>query len=211
MIKLYGHSNRTAANILKIRAALAAAGVDYEYVVIDLASGEQRKPEYLAINPHGKVPLLVDDGFNLPESDAILFYVGEKFPQAKLVPSDLRHRAQAYRWVDFASSAIYTASYDIYAHSSPKSMIPVENHSPFVAERGRAALDRALAVLEAHLGPSRWMVGEQLTIADYAIAAVVHMVKSREQMAAGRYPHIEAYQDKIESSAAWKKALAATP
>ena len=211
MIKLYGPSNRTAANTLKIRAALAAAGVDYEYVVVDLAAGDQRKPEYTALNPHGKVPLLVDDAFALPESDAILFYVGEKFPKAKLVPSDVPQRAQVLRWLDFASTGIYPASYDLFAHTSSKSMIAAESRSSFVAERARTSLDRALAVLETHVAAHAWMVGEHLTIADYAIAAVVHMVKTREQTTAAARPHIETFSAKIGSTAAWKKALEATP
>jgi glutathione S-transferase len=211
MIKLYGPPNRAAANTLKIRAALAAAGADYEYVAVDLAAGDQRKPEYLALNPHGKVPLLVDDGFALPESDAILFYVGEKFAKAKLVPGDVQQRAQVLRWVDFASTAIYPASYDLFAHTSPKSVIAAENRSPFVAERARAALDRALAVLDGHLGSNEWMVGAGLTIADFAIAAVMTMVTSREQLGATAAAHIEAHGAKIASSAAWKKALEATP
>ncbi len=211
MIKLYGPSNRSATNTLKIRAALAAAGVDYQYVVVDLAGGEQRKPEYVALNPHGKVPLLVDDGFALPESDAILFYVGEKFSKAKLVPNDVQPRAQVIRWLDFASTGIYPVSYDLFSNTSPKSMIAAEHRSPFIADRARTSLDRALAVLESHVATHDWMVGGQVTIADYAIAAVVHMVKSREQMSATAYPHIEAYSVRVGSTPAWKKALEATP
>jgi glutathione S-transferase len=211
MIKLYGPSNRTAANTLKIRAALAAAGVDYEYVVVDLAGGEQRKPEYIALNPHGKVPLLVEDGFALPESDAILFYVGERFPKAMLVPTDVQQRAQVLRWLDFASTGIYPSSYDLFAHTSSKSMIAAENRSAFVADRARTALDRALAVLESHLAANDWMVGGRLTVADYAIAAVVHMVKAREQFAPASCSHIEAYSAKVGSTPAWKKATEAAP
>ncbi|MGA2447499.1 MAG: glutathione S-transferase family protein [Polyangiaceae bacterium] len=211
MIKLYGPSNRAAANTLKIRAALAAAEVDYEYIVVDLAAGQQRSPDYVALNPHGKVPLLVDDGFALPESDAILFYVGEKFGKAKLVPGDVRQRAQVIRWLDFASTAIYPASYDLFSHTSSKSMIPAQNQSPFVADRARTALDRAIAVLDGHLGAHEWMVGGGLTIADFAVAAVITMVKSREQLGATAGAHIEAHSAKVASSVAWKKALEVTP
>src|SRR3982751_2005302 len=86
MIKLYGAVNTKSFNTLKLRFALAEIGVPYEFIPIDLAKGEARTADFMRINPHGKVPVLVDGDFALPESDAILWYLGEAYPDAKLLP-----------------------------------------------------------------------------------------------------------------------------
>ncbi len=65
-------------------------------------------------NPHGKVPVLVDDDFALPESDAILWYLAEKYPAAALLPGDLRERARVRQWCDFACTSLYSSSYELY-------------------------------------------------------------------------------------------------
>src|SRR5438067_1465340 len=113
MIKLYGHVNRRSPNSLKLRVALAEIGVRYSYVPVNLAAGEQKEPGFLVLNPHGKIPVLLDDGFVLPESDAILWYLAEKHPEARLLPQPYgnllaaQDRARVLQWCDFASTGIY--------------------------------------------------------------------------------------------------------
>src|SRR5690348_8296570 len=115
MIELFGSANTKSFNTLKIRFALAEIGVAYQFRPVDLAKGESRTAEFLRINPHGKVPVLLDDDFALPESDAILWYLGEKYPDAKLLPpldgaaGSLQARAQILRFLDIASTAVYPA------------------------------------------------------------------------------------------------------
>src|SRR6185369_10234358 len=117
MIKLYGHVNRKSPNTLKLRVALAEAGARYEYVVVNLDAGEQKRPEFLALNPHGKIPVLVDGAFVLPESDAILWYIAETFPEAKLLTAaagaagaaGAQARARVLQWCDFSSTGLYHA------------------------------------------------------------------------------------------------------
>src|SRR5436190_3837027 len=134
MIKLYGHLNRLSPNTLKLRAALAEAGHDYEYVPVDLAKREQHRPEFRALNPHGKVPVLVEDDFVLPESDAILWYIAERFPEAHLLGAGARERARTLSWCDFASTALYPSYYDAYFHTQGGA---VEKRVPALAESGQ--------------------------------------------------------------------------
>ena len=114
-LKLFGSTNPRSFNTLKIRFALAEIGADYEFVPVDVGKGEGRKPEFLSVNPHGKIPVPLDGEFALPESDAILWYLGEKFPDAKLLrPADgsqeaLQARAQVLRFCDIASTTFYPA------------------------------------------------------------------------------------------------------
>jgi glutathione S-transferase len=208
MLTLYGHGNRTAANILKIRLALAEAGVEHDYKVIDLANGEQHKPEYLAINPHGKVPVLVDGSFALPESDAILWYVAEKFPNARLMPTDIQGRARVLQWCDFASTSLYTASYEIFLNTSYGEPA---NHSEFIAGRARTALDRSMTVLDGRLAGRQFVAVDALSIADFAIAAVVHMLKTREQVKLDERPNVLAHYERIAQRPCWQKATSETP
>jgi glutathione S-transferase len=208
MLKLYGHARRTAANILKIRAALGEAGADYEYVVLDLAHGEQKRPEYLAINPHGKVPVLVDDDFALPESDAILWYVAEKYPNARLLPTDARGRARVLEWCDFASSGLYVWSYEHFTHTS---QAEPANRSAWVAGRTRAALDRALVVLEQRLAGREFVATDSLSIADFGVAAVILMLETRSQLEPAAYPNIAAHYQRIRARRAWANATGDTP
>jgi glutathione S-transferase len=207
-MKLYGHARRTAANVLKIRAALSEAGVDYDYVVLDLAHGDQKRPEYLAINPHGKVPVLVDDDFVLPESDAILWYVAEKYPTAGLLPADPRGRARVLQWCDFASSGLYVWSYDHFTHTS---QAEPANRSAWVAGRARAALDRALGVLEQRLAGRQFVASESLSIADFGVAAVILMLETRSELEPAAYPNIRTHYQRIAARPAWIEAVADTP
>jgi glutathione S-transferase len=208
MLTLYGHGNRTAANVLKIRLALAEAGVDYEFKVIDLANGQQHKPEYLAINPHGKVPVLVDGSFALPESDAILWYIAETYSGAKLLPGDVQGRARVLQWCDFASTSLYTASYEIFLNTSYGEPA---NRSEFIAGRARAALDRAMTVLDGRLEGRQFVAVDALSIADLGIAAVVHMLKTREQVQLEARPNVLSHYQRICQRPSWQKATSDTP
>ncbi len=205
MLTLYGHANRNAANVLKIRAALAETGVEYSYVAIDLANGKQHEPSFKAINPHGKVPVLVDGDFALPESDAILWYVAETFPKAQLLPNDIQGRARVLQWCDFASASLYVASYEIYIHTS---WAEPQNRSLFILDRSRASLERAMKVLEERVEGRAFVATDSFSIADYAVVSVLHMLHTREQVSAGAYPNVKAYFDTIAKRAAWQKAIA---
>jgi glutathione S-transferase len=86
----------------RVWLALAYKRIPYEQKVMSFSAGDLRKPEYLAINPRHKVPAIVDDGFSMYESTAILEYLDEKYPAPKLFPGDLRQRALARRMVQEA-------------------------------------------------------------------------------------------------------------
>src|SRR4051812_35154227 len=109
-MKLYGSLNSRSFNTLKIRAAFAEAGVAFDYIAVDIPKGDNKTPEFLAMNPHGKIPVLLDGDFALAESDAILWYVAERHPEARLLPpaGDLRGRARVQQWCAFASTALYS-------------------------------------------------------------------------------------------------------
>jgi glutathione S-transferase len=205
MLKLYGPTNRLSINTLKIRVALAEAGAAYEYAPIDLTKGQQRDPSYLAINPHGKVPALVDGNFALAESDAILWYVAESFPAAQLLGPTARDRAKTLEWCDFASTGMYAAYYDLHAHVLS---LPPEKRIPSVAEGARQRVTRCLAVLEKVLSERLWLAGSY-SIADLANAVVLRGLRERipDTYHAVGSPGTEGWFKRVTERAAWKKAL----
>jgi len=81
----------------RVTWVLEEAGVDYEFMVVDLSKGEHKKPEYLKVNPYAKVPDLVDGELVLSESAAICTYIGEKFPSSGLVPKEITERANYFQ------------------------------------------------------------------------------------------------------------------
>ena len=93
MIKLYDFPMSPRAR--KARIVLAEKGLQYEKVTIDITKGEQKKPEYLAVNPYGKVPALQDNGTTVYESSIVMEYLNDKYPSPPLMPADAGQRARA--------------------------------------------------------------------------------------------------------------------
>jgi glutathione S-transferase len=90
-------------------AALAEIGCDYEIVDVGFESPSEAPPDYLRLNPQGRVPTLEDGDLVLTESAAILLYLAERFPDARLLPADLHERAEAYRWLLFLTNTLQPA------------------------------------------------------------------------------------------------------
>jgi glutathione S-transferase len=203
MIKLYGHLNRLSPNTLKLRVALAEAGAEYEYVVVDLGKREQHRPEFLALNPHGKIPVLVDDDFVLPESDAILWYVAERFAEANLLGGSARSRARALAWCSFTATALYPAYYDVYFHTRGGA---AERRIPAVAESGQQVFDRALGVLDRELG-ERDFLADAFSIADLATASVMRAARERVRYEPAAHAAVEAWFARVTERQAWRNAI----
>jgi len=202
MITLYGPTNRLSSNTLKIRVALGEAGVDHQYVPIDLQKGEHKKPEFLAVNPHGKVPAMIDDGFHLAESNAILWYVAEKHPQAKLLPADVPGRAKALAWCDFASFYFYPTSFDLFVQGNR----PANEQNHEIIDRARANLERALAVLETSLAGRDHLAGV-FSIGDLACAANLRTVIERQPQYRELPPATAAWYQRVTARPAWRAAV----
>ncbi|HVR61975.1 MAG TPA: glutathione S-transferase family protein [Polyangia bacterium] len=213
-MKLYGSTNLRSFNTLKLRAALTEAGVPFELVPVDLAKGEQRRPDFVAVNPHAKIPVLVDDdGFTLPESDAILWYIGEKYPEAKLLPpadgtpATTQARAQVLRWCDFASTGLYPAYAD-YFNFGP--LGDEAKRVPWAAEAALQKIARAVSVMESVLAKQPYLAGA-FSLADLSNAAIITSLKLRlpGDPFADR-PHAAAWFQRVTARPAWAAVIANT-
>jgi glutathione S-transferase len=152
---------------IRVRWMLQELGVDFESITVNLAAGEHRRPEFLKINPAGKVPVLVDDDLVLTESVAILLYLAEKYPDKGLLPTDIKQRSQVYRWLLFTATELEQPLWRIARHTS---LYP--EHLRLTAEVSLARQDFAdmVVVLEAHMQGNQFIVGDTVTISDFVCA-----------------------------------------
>jgi len=160
MIELY---TAPTPNGWKVSIALEELGLPYEVHVLSLAGLEQKKPEYLKINPNGKIPAIVDrdeNGFTLFESGAILIYLAEK--TGRLLPRDPRTRSEAIQWLMFQMSGIgpMQGQAHVFKHYFPEKI-------PSVIQRYQNETRRLYQVLDNRLEGREYIVGE-LSIADIA-------------------------------------------
>jgi GST-like protein len=153
--------------------ALAELGVPHEKVLVDLKAGEQRRPEFLALNPNGKVPTLVVDGVPMFEALAIMMYLGERFGVEKgLWPGlDDPGRPQAMAWSAWAYVSVGTWLRTLFFSSGDR--VDASFHNAAVAEHARKELGALLAILDQHLEGRAYVLGETFTIADVILAGTV--------------------------------------
>jgi glutathione S-transferase len=141
MLTVYGCPNSRS---MRMVWALEEAGADYAYILIDLFRGAGRSPDFLKINPAGKVPALVNDGVAMTESGAILLWLAERYPEAPLMPQvgDSVARAEALQWLMFALTELEPPLWAIAKHrfvlpESRRSRTPADGNSPVPARCSR--------------------------------------------------------------------------
>jgi glutathione S-transferase len=160
----------------RIHWALEELGVPYEKVKVDLAAGDQRKPEFLALNPNGKVPLLVEDGVPIYESLAILIHLGEKYGVEKgLFPAAGPDRAVALRWMTWAGVTLTDAISRIIRNSD---RYPAEQRNEAAREQAKKDLVELWGIVDKELAGKEYLVGGKFSFADLAVAGYV-MVTGR--------------------------------
>ncbi len=160
MLTLYGHPQTRS---YRAAWALAECDADYAYVKVDPHSGDARTPEFLRLNPAGKIPVLVDDDLAIFESLAIAIYIAEKFPAAQLLPTTPAARAACFQWCSFLVTELEQPLWTITRH---RSVYPAEKRIEAAAELGYWEFERPLAVLTEQLLKSPFVAGESFTIAD---------------------------------------------
>lgn len=164
------YSMQRSGNCYKVRLALAQLGIAHNIVEIDILKGDSRTPDFLSKNPNGQIPLLeVAPGRYLPESNAILCFLGEGTP---LLPSDPLARAEALQWLFFEQHAIVPNIGAAYFW-----LVLVKGGR----ELQQYALDdwfeegnRALRVMDKHLATHSFFAGERYSVADIALYAYTH-------------------------------------
>ncbi len=183
MIKLYGGPT---PNARKIAIALEEMALDWHLVPIDILAGDQLTPEFLALNPNNKTPVIIDQSgphgeLVLWETGAILLYLAEK--TGRFMPHDPGERAIAWQWLMFQMSGIGP----MFGQAVHFTHYAKDRH-PYAIDRYTRETARLLRVLDGRLAQAEWLAGDEYTIADMATLPFLRRVLIEE---AGRYPSID--------------------
>ncbi|HSW12058.1 MAG TPA: glutathione S-transferase N-terminal domain-containing protein [Solimonas sp.] len=148
----------------KVSVALEELGLPYTPRLVNLMSGDQKKPEFLALNPNGRIPVIVDhdnDGLVLFESGAILLYLAEK--TGRLMPRDARSRWLATQWLMFQMGGVgpMMGQANVFYRYLPEKI-------PVAIERYQHECRRLFEVLDTRLGQAEWLAGSEYSVADIA-------------------------------------------
>ena len=191
------------------RAAFALYEVGAAFVPhpLDTRAGQNRAAPYLSVNPMGKVPALVDAGFQLWESNAINLYLAEKHPQAGLVPASDQGRASMLRWLFFQAAHVTPACVQLFRNTSAR----VQRFyglagDPQAAEAGRKELLRYLPVLEDALLGREFLEGG-FSLAEIAYAPHLWLVREAG-LDLTPWPSLDAWLTRTLARPAWQKAAA---
>lgn len=189
----------------RVHWALEELGVSYEKIRIDLAAGDQKKPEYLALNPNGKVPVLVADGEPIFESLAILLYLGERFGVEKgLFPSEIQARAVAFKWMAWASVTLTEALFRFMRNTLER--FPADERNAKAAEGAKNDVHAALAILEKAIADKPYLLGDDFSLVDVSIASMVPFM-ARIGIDTGNYPGINAWAGRCMTRPALGRAM----
>jgi glutathione S-transferase len=199
-MKLYGFP--ASPNTWKVRAVAAHLGIPLEMVFVDLSKGTQRAPDYLAINPTGRTPTLVDGDFKLWESTAIMQYIASQKPNA-LWPADARSRADIMRWQSWHMAHwSKEACEPLIFQRLVKKILNLGPPDEAIVAKATEAFHREARVLDAHLARQPYLCGDAPTLADFSVAASLFYSKEAELPIAS-YSHIQDWFGRVSALPAW--------
>jgi glutathione S-transferase len=201
MLRIWGRVN--SVNVKKALWAAEELGLKYERVDAGMQFGVTKSPEYLKMNPNSLVPTIDDDGFVLWESHSIVRYLAAKHGMGKLYPADLRARADAERWMDWAFT-FQRAMRDVFwglIRTSP------EKRDAKAIEEGRVASNKLAAeVLERNLEKKAYMTGDAFTMGDIPIGCEVQRW-IRVPIERPKLPNVEAWFERLRARPAYPKIV----
>jgi glutathione S-transferase len=184
-IKLYEFGPTRA---IRVRWTLQELGVDFEPLRVNLLAGEHRSPEFLKINPAGKIPVLVDGDLVLTESVAIVLYLAEKYSDKHLLPTDLTERAEVNRWLLFAATELEQPLWRIARHTT---LYPEEQRLPGDVILASQEFKDMASVSEKHMQGRQFVAGDRVTVADFVLAYTLDW--GNEYKLLGDCPQLLAY------------------
>jgi glutathione S-transferase len=181
MIKLYGGA-RSRASI--IHWYLEELGVPYEFVLLDMQAGEHQQPDFLAINPIGKVPAIVDGDFQLWESGAILFYLAQKYGN---MPSSPEAQAKINQWILFGNATLGSG---IFVEASREQETP-----------------RLMKPLNQIFEQQPFLLGDEFGVADIAVGSILAYIPMMLKLDLSEYPAVLDYIKRLSERPAFQKTI----
>ena len=189
-------------NGFKASIALEELGLPYKVHRIDIHKGDQSTPEYIKINPNSKIPALVDDGFVVFESVAILIYLAEK--TGKLMPKDPKGRSEVLQWCLFQAAGV-GPMFGQYGHFA----VYAREKVPYAIERYGKEVARLLGVLNDRLEKSAYLGGTEYSIADITTWPWIrgYQESYKQTLDESLYPHVARWYKEIAKRPAVQKGL----
>lgn len=184
-MKLFGTPPTRALRALWL---LKELDIDCEIVTVNIGIGEHQSPEFLAINPAGKLPVLVDGDIVLTESAAIPLYLAEKHPASGFIPGSLPDRAQMLRWIFFLVTEIEAPLWRVALHTR---IYAEDERSPQEIALAKRDCKRMIDVLERHMQDRVFIAGEHMTCADFNAAYTLDWANEQGMLADA--PRLRAY------------------
>jgi len=198
-LRIYGIARTRAFRALWVADELKLA---YEHLPIEIGDAGARSPEFLAINPNGRLPFIVDDGFTLFESLAITLYLAKKHAAGTLYPAMLQDEAKAWQWSFWAISEV-DRGVNIWSLHAVR--LPAAERNAALREEALKVIAAPFKVLDAALATSPYLLGDTFTVADLNVAAVISRAVDMDLSAV---PHLKAWLTRCLDRPAARKALA---
>lgn len=201
MLKLY-HSAQSRS--IRPRWLLEEAGAPYELVRLSLEKGDTKRPEYLRLNPNGRVPTLVDGDLVLYESAAIVQYLADRFADKRLAPPlGTPARGLYYQWIHYTMTEIEPPLVAIFLHTVRR---PEGERIPAVAAEGRTQLAAALDVVERALEGRKFILGNDFSAADVMLGSTLAWAQMMSMLGEQR-PGTAAYLGRMQERPALQRAV----
>jgi len=183
------HGHPLSGNTHKIRLLLSALKLPYEERLVDVTTNVQKQPQFLALNPRGQVPVLVDGDVTLYDAQAILVYLARKYdPAGRWLPVDALELGQVVGWLSFAANEIQNGAQLARMHVLLGVPIPLE--------QTHAVTRASLAQLDARLRGRTFLELERPTVADLACFPCVALVPEGK-ISLDPYPQVQAWTERV--------------
>ena len=203
-MKLY--ADPITVNCRKALAGLDLIGAQFELELVDYFNGEHRGEAYKQLNPNASVPTLVDGDFILWESNAILAYAAEKTCNAAAYPTDMRTRADIQRWLLWEAAHWFPSCYVYLVEHCVKPLLQAAPDLAIIAAQDET-FHKLAGILDARLAQSRWIAGDQPTIADIAVAAPAHL-HPYQRLPLDPYPNVRRWLvEGVERLPCWERTF----
>jgi len=193
-------------NTWKVRAVAAHLGVPLEFEFVDLTKGASHTPDYLALNPTGRAPTLVDGDFKLWESAAIMQYLASQKPNS-LWPEDARSRADIVRWQSWhLAHWSKEACEPLLFQRIVKQILKLGPPDEAIVAKGLECFNRDAAVLDAHLAKQPYLIGKDVTLADFSVASLLFYAE-RASLPLAPYAHVRDWFARVSALPCWQETM----
>jgi len=206
MLTLYGAMASRAHRTVWM---LKELGLPYEHVPTHFMDGSTRRPEFLVINPNGRVPVINDEGFIVYESMAINLYLAKKYG-GPLAPAGLHEDTHATQWSFWVVTEVEKP---LLFASANRALFAEGSRDEAQAQMAIAKLDRPFKVLDAHLARNEWLMGGRFTVADLNVATVMDLAPQCG-IALDAWPHVQQWHARClarPAAADWKDVKFSIP